>query len=136
MSTKRNNIETLGDSKLQFNAQLSGFNSLATRSSLTDSISALMLLTNAVADSSQPVSTLAAAAPSATLVNRNDSTDKMLQVAKNESVATVLRKCENHRANYFKVRTIGSSSALVPPASVSDYGKLEADDSTKCHVIR
>lgn len=111
MSTKRNSNESFRDFELRFDAQLSRFNSLATHASLTDSISALMLLANATVDSSQRVSILAAASLSANLVNPNDSADSMLKLVKYESVASVLRQCDISRTNVVTTRTIATSSA-------------------------
>lgn len=79
-----------------------------------------MLLANAIVDSSQPVSILAAASPAANLVGPTDSIDNMLQLVQYESVSSVLRQCDTQRADDVPLRTIQSSSALVPSAHRND----------------
>lgn len=126
MSTRTNPSESFRDFELKFNSQLSRFNSLATNASLTDSISALMLLANAMVDSSQRVSILAAASPTANLADLNDSTDGMLSMVKYECIATVLRQYDNQRQVDTPNPTIRTSTALVSTTH-EQYNRKKAE---------
>lgn len=96
--TKHNLSELFRDLGLGFKAQLSGFNSLGRHIALTDSIAALMALTNASVDSIQSVSILAAASPSSSLANYHDFTDKMHELVTYESAVIVIPPFENQRS--------------------------------------
>lgn len=74
---------------------------------------AVMLLANSNVDSGQRVSILAAASPSADVVNHNNTTDKMLKLVFYDSVATVMRQCDNWHTNGTYYGSIASNAGSV-----------------------
>lgn len=117
MTTERSTNESYRNFESRSNAQLARFDSPATGASISESIFALMLLSNAAVESSQRVSILASAAPSSSIVNSYFFTNDLLKLVHYESVATILRQCDNQRVNDPAIYTISSSFANVPNTS-------------------
>lgn len=67
---------------------------------LSGSLSALILLANAVVDPTQIISILAAAVPSDTNLTVKPSTDDYVKAVQYETVASFLRQCETYAVQY------------------------------------
>lgn len=94
ISTKRSSNETFRNFESRFNAQLSRFNALSQSTMFPNAISAFSLLANANVDTAQRISILAAASPSSTTADDEATTDSLPNMVSYESVATVLRQCD------------------------------------------
>lgn len=111
MSTKRNEPASFRELESQFNAQMSRFNALASHTTISDAMSALMLLANASVDSSQRVSIIAALSPSSDTVNSSESIDEMPKLVYYASVATVIRQCDKQGVYNTNNRIVSSHAA-------------------------
>lgn len=114
LSTKRGQNESFKNFESRFEAQVSKFNSHSHASKLPEALTAFMLLGNSAVDSSQRVSVLAAASPHETDVPDTATTADFLEAVSYNSVASVLRQCDNVK-NMDKpdTRTALSSNAVT-----------------------
>ena len=92
LNLKRGSNEMFKNFESRFEAQVSKFNAHSTVTKIPEALTALLLLANSNVDDSQRISVLAAASPGS---GENDSTmDTYLQAIKYESIASVLRQCD------------------------------------------
>lgn len=126
LPTNREPNESFCAFKLCFNAQLSLLNSIAAHASITDSISALILLSIAPVDAIQRVSILAASSFPINLDRPTDFTDLILQLVKYEFIGIVLRHCDNSQNNTLIARAIASSTAYAPSRKNDTVDQMEA----------
>lgn len=118
ISTIRNVYKSFHDFEVRFCAHLPRFNALASKTAISEAMSARMLLANANVVFGQPVSILAAAPPSTNLAIDSNSIDSLLELVHYESVTTVLRQSDGQQTS--SARTIQYNTASFNNARRAD----------------
>lgn len=93
LNTKRSSRESFREFEPRFTAQKSKLNSFARQNTLSDALSALMLLFNANLDTNKCVSILAATTPSSVVVDYSDSKNWLPELVHYDSVPAIMRHC-------------------------------------------
>lgn len=91
LTTKKGETKGFSNFEHRFQAQLSKFNSHFVEREMFAALTAFLLLGNAIVDSSQRISSLAACSPQS--VSVVDATDAFNTVSY-DSVASIVRQCE------------------------------------------
>lgn len=94
LSCKRSNSESYLNFEGRFAPPLAKLNRNGKATQLPESLTAIMLLTNAAVENSQRVSVLAAAAPSDPKLTNQCSTDDFLKAVSYCSISSVLSQCD------------------------------------------
>eukprot|EP00171_Calliarthron_tuberculosum_P006240 IDg6240t1 len=113
LCTRQGSNESFRNFELRYQAQLARFNSHSESCKLPDSLTAFMLLANSAIDSSQRISVLATATPSASNFDQSATTNDYLKKISYKSIATVLRQCDKSKTDIDTVIDVSFSSAYL-----------------------
>lgn len=117
LRTRHRPAESLRNFDPRFSTSISKFNANLESVSLTQSLTALILLSNDKFYSLQAIITLAAAAPSDHGLSSNNRKEDFIKLVKYESTASVLRKCDRDSTRCSTSTDLISTSSAITQSS-------------------